>query len=85
MQYWRVTGRAASLRHMRHPQIPPGEASSVTHFLCPAGPTRAGQPEATHHLVPHRAGTRGGEPIWENTCTYCRETEIELRRTLGLG
>ena len=68
-----------------HPDIPTAEATSVTHFLCHSGPTKEGQPVASHHLVPKRAGTHHGEPTWEQVCSYCERTEKQLRAELGLA
>jgi hypothetical protein len=67
-----------------HPDIPAAEATSVTHYLCPEGPTRDGKPDATHHLVPKRAGSRAGEPVYEQVCSYCSKTEEELRAALSI-
>lgn len=65
-----------------HPDIPPAEATSVTHFLCPDSPTREGKPDATHHLKPRRTGSGQAQ---EQVCTFCSKTEKELRATLPLA
>ncbi len=71
---------------MSQPQVHAAIADpdSVTHFICPDGPTRAGVPDATHHLVPKRAGQVAGQPAWEETCEYCHKSAKTLRTELGL-
>lgn len=65
-----------------HPDIT--HPDSVTHFICPGGPTQQGRPVTTHHLAARSAGRRGGEPMYEQTCTYCARTEQQLRQVHGL-
>jgi hypothetical protein len=67
-----------------HPSIPAAEATSVTHFICPDGPTENSVPAATHHLAPKRKGSVGRQPSWIEECTYCHKTEKELRESLPL-
>lgn len=56
----------------KHPDI--DRPDSVSHFICPDGPTAEGQPVATHHLVP--------KPTVDGrlTCRYCGRSEGQLRR-----
>lgn len=69
-----------------HPDIT--HPTSVTHFLCPAGPKDRGntRPAATHHLVPRRTGNlRWGHALQQHVCTYCEKTERQLREETGLA
>ena len=67
-------------RSLIHSQIPVIEADSVTHFICPKGPTEDGRPVATHHLIPRAAG----KGSYQQVCTYCGGTESALRTDLRL-
>ena len=60
---------------MLHPDIPAREATSVTHYICPSGPTEGGEPVATHHLRPIKQ---------VETCTYCGKTRKRLAAELDL-
>lgn len=63
---------------MKHPDI--DRPDSVTHFMCPDGPTKGGVPDATHHLQP-KSAANGKQ---QHVCSYCKKTEEQLKVIHGL-